>query len=339
MMITQFDSRATIEHIRLSYETRSLNAIELASPIHYQYQLDVKAEREQLYTRIIQSLPHKAQEMSLMEIGAGSGSNLFHFNNLGFDWSNLYANELLEHRADGMRMTLPTQNIYHCDALDLPFEKVAYSFHLLSKKRHLEGNIEFVKKVNPEDVENSTLKKDNVPTYIFNNHKYATFPLKVARKITYTESLRVSSDGNTIIGFSRPFIDDITNLDEFDDKTKFIVYDNKQEKHIEVEGYRGSHLQFTKVEKISESQTRITVVMIVDPKFMIQPGKTGLKMVATIFAKQRFKKIDQMLQEVSNDFTFENAKIDEEKEPFVKILQNLFSEKKKESKENIFLIK
>jgi len=121
-MITQFDSRATIEHIRLSYETRSLNAIELASPIHYQYQLDVKAEREQLYTRIIQSLPHKAQEMSLMEIGAGSGSNLFHFNNLGFDWSNLYANELLEHRADGMRMTLPTQNIYHCDALDLPFE-------------------------------------------------------------------------------------------------------------------------------------------------------------------------------------------------------------------------
>ena len=76
---------------------------------------------------------HAAQpvdQLRVLEIGCGSGSNLLELASLGFDASRLVGNELLPERAAAARRQLPAATALHeGDATQLPFE--ANSFDLV----------------------------------------------------------------------------------------------------------------------------------------------------------------------------------------------------------------
>lgn len=69
---------------------------------------------------------HAAQpldQLRVLEIGCGSGSNLLELASLGFDASRLVGNELLPQRAAAARRQLPASTALHeGDATQLPFE-------------------------------------------------------------------------------------------------------------------------------------------------------------------------------------------------------------------------
>ncbi|MDR1226016.1 MAG: class I SAM-dependent methyltransferase, partial [Prevotellaceae bacterium] len=66
---------------------------------HFLTGLYCKNEREVAYAQIIrQAFGNDLSKRKIIEIGAGTGSNLLFFQYLGFQWGNIYANELLEER-------------------------------------------------------------------------------------------------------------------------------------------------------------------------------------------------------------------------------------------------
>ena len=59
----------------------------------------------------------------MIEIGAGTGNNLFFYKKLGFQDQNIWANELLPDRVEILRNNFPGINILEGDASELPFTK------------------------------------------------------------------------------------------------------------------------------------------------------------------------------------------------------------------------
>lgn len=121
-MLTQVQSKVSVDQVKTTFIASSEISFDPASKLRAEYVTAVKKEREQVYSQIIESLNRDASDLQMMEIGAGSGSNIFHFNGMGMDWQNLYANEISADRVEVIKSNLPTPNVYHCDALDLPFE-------------------------------------------------------------------------------------------------------------------------------------------------------------------------------------------------------------------------
>ena len=79
-------------------------------------------EREIVYARIIKDFfGDDLSEKKIIEIGAGSGSNLLHFHRLGFKWENIYANELLDDRYSVLRERLPNSTCIRGDASKLDY--------------------------------------------------------------------------------------------------------------------------------------------------------------------------------------------------------------------------
>eukprot|EP01080_Neovahlkampfia_damariscottae_P009122 gene9122-1211_t len=216
-------------------------------------------------------------------------------------------------------------------SLDISFDKLVYCYFLQKKREITEPHstkIKLLKEIHPKDLINEEeklkLTENTNSSFLFNHNKYATFPVKTARKMDYTESIRMSSYGNIVTALERTFISDLETAENFDKKIKFSVFDKKQQKEIDVEGYNTPTLRFSKIEKINEKQTKISVLMIVDPKFYVNPGKMGVKMVVTLFGKTLFKQIDSILSDVPDNFSFENLQVDENEEPLVALLKNLF---------------
>lgn len=66
-------------------------------------------------------------QLRVLEIGCGSGSNLLELASLGFDASRLVGNELLPERAAAARRQLPAATVLHeGDATQLPFEGCSF---------------------------------------------------------------------------------------------------------------------------------------------------------------------------------------------------------------------
>eukprot|EP01080_Neovahlkampfia_damariscottae_P004512 gene4512-7890_t len=223
--------------------------------------------------------------------------------------------------------------------LDIPFEKLAYCHHLIRKRDSLELNttkLEMLQKVNPEDVDEkykSLLTENDNPSFVFSDDRYSTFPVKMARKIDYTQSLVMSPCGTKITGLIRPYIGDIRCVHKFNEKISFTVFDKSQQKDIEVEGYRSPVVEFSVLEKLSDTQTKISMLRMIDPRLSFTPGKTTMKMFLMVFAKSMLKRFDTLTSEIPNDFTFENANIDESKEPMVALLQELFAKHKQKQQD------
>jgi SAM-dependent methyltransferase len=78
-----------------------------------------RSERELLYTEIINKRFRSPDSIKLLEIGAGTGGNLFLFKRIGLKWENIYANELLPDRYKVLRDTFPKIKTMEGDACDI----------------------------------------------------------------------------------------------------------------------------------------------------------------------------------------------------------------------------
>jgi SAM-dependent methyltransferase len=74
---------------------------------HFLTGLHCKNEREVAYAQIIRQIfGNDLSERKIIEIGAGTGGNLLFFQYLGFQWGNIYANELLDERYNLLKMRI-----------------------------------------------------------------------------------------------------------------------------------------------------------------------------------------------------------------------------------------
>jgi len=78
-----------------------------------------QSERELKYTEIINSRFKSIESIKLLEIGAGTGGNIYFFKKLGLKWGNIYANELLPERFNVLKSTFPNINFFEGDACEI----------------------------------------------------------------------------------------------------------------------------------------------------------------------------------------------------------------------------
>ncbi len=107
-----------IELVKQRYEKRKLTKRKENAWFSY----FAKCERELKYFEILKNNFDDFKDKKILEIGAGSGDNLIAIKRFGFNWQNIYANELLEERVEVLKKNLPISNIYAGDATKLEFE-------------------------------------------------------------------------------------------------------------------------------------------------------------------------------------------------------------------------
>lgn len=90
----------------------------------------VQSERELKYTKIFKSRFNSPETVKILEIGAGSGGNLFLFKRLGLPWENIHANELLPDRFEFLKRNLPGIHTYPGDACAID-EKLNGTFDIV----------------------------------------------------------------------------------------------------------------------------------------------------------------------------------------------------------------
>lgn len=119
MSISDSEKEKEITAIRQHYEHRKARAA--PAPVS-PYGANVMKEREAVYTQVLGNMGKPPGSLRLLEIGAGSGSNLLFFNKAGIPWKNIVANELLDDRVEQLRENCPEALVMPGDALELPFE-------------------------------------------------------------------------------------------------------------------------------------------------------------------------------------------------------------------------
>ena len=62
-------------------------------------------------------------DLTLLEIGAGNGTNAYIFESFGFTRSNIYFNELLKERIQAIKVNFPENKVYEGDAITIPIDK------------------------------------------------------------------------------------------------------------------------------------------------------------------------------------------------------------------------
>jgi len=109
-----------IDNVKLRYQKRS-NKSYLYSVLN-DYNYYTRIEREYRYMQILKKRYPDCSALKLLEIGAGTGDNLSGFHRLGFRWSNLFANELLNERVELLKINIPSATILPGNALDLTYK-------------------------------------------------------------------------------------------------------------------------------------------------------------------------------------------------------------------------
>ena len=112
------DSQRELDDIRFRYaKRRKISSWKNA------YYRRAQAEREQYYKQILNRRFASFREIRMLEIGAGSGTNLKFFYNLGIPWHHIHANELLEARVSNLREQFPPElTVLPGDALEVTGE-------------------------------------------------------------------------------------------------------------------------------------------------------------------------------------------------------------------------
>ncbi|MBN2042096.1 MAG: class I SAM-dependent methyltransferase [Spirochaetes bacterium] len=109
-----------IKKIENRYEKRKKNSINKSNDLYFNYFFQV--ERELKYLEILRYFFQNTNSLSIIEIGAGNGNNLFFFLKNGILSKNIYANELLEDRLKLLRKSFSCINIFPGNALNLKFK-------------------------------------------------------------------------------------------------------------------------------------------------------------------------------------------------------------------------
>ena len=109
------------ESVRIAerYERRKQNAIANKNSLNYCYDHYAQMERAKVYHQIVKKRFNNADKITLMEIGAGTGVNLTMFKEMGLNWSNIHANELLDDRVEVLKEKFHGITVYPGDILDL----------------------------------------------------------------------------------------------------------------------------------------------------------------------------------------------------------------------------
>lgn len=103
---------------------------DLYSPLRPEVVLARQQRQRVMLDLLSRHAAHPLDQLRVLEIGCGSGSNLLELASLGFDASRLVGNELLPQRAAAARRQLPAATVLHeGDATQLPFD--ANSFDLV----------------------------------------------------------------------------------------------------------------------------------------------------------------------------------------------------------------
>jgi SAM-dependent methyltransferase len=111
------------------YERRKKDSI-LKKNNNFYFNHFAQSERELKYIEIVKSKFDSPDKIKILEIGAGTGVNLFLFKKLGCKWENIFANELLPERFELLKETFPNINAYQGDACELD-ENLNNSFDIV----------------------------------------------------------------------------------------------------------------------------------------------------------------------------------------------------------------
>lgn len=110
------DMITEIQRITERYEKRKNSDLVKKNYSNFYFNHYVQAERELKYLEIISKRFKNFDNIKLLEIGAGTGGNLYFFKRIGLKWENIYANELLQDRFKILRETFPKINLFEGDA-------------------------------------------------------------------------------------------------------------------------------------------------------------------------------------------------------------------------------
>jgi hypothetical protein len=108
-----------IERIQEAYTKRQHDKRIVLNEKKFHFNYYMTAERELKYLEIIKSKFEDTKELKLLEIGAGSGYNLYFFARHGFQLKNIWANELLEDRFKALSINFPNCTLIEGNALDI----------------------------------------------------------------------------------------------------------------------------------------------------------------------------------------------------------------------------
>jgi SAM-dependent methyltransferase len=110
-----------IDEIKLRYEERK-KFVRPASVSDFYFNWYIQNERELQYAITLKKkFGNNFSDLKIIEVGAGTGNNLFFFKKLGFQDHNIWANELLQDRIEILRNNFPGVNIMEGDASELSF--------------------------------------------------------------------------------------------------------------------------------------------------------------------------------------------------------------------------
>ena len=111
-----------LDKIKERYETRKYKTeVVLDKAIYYSWYMQV--ERELVYQEILQKkFGNDRSGLKVIEIGAGTGTNLYFFSKYGFALENIWANELLEDRFSKLKEDFPGINLDFGDASKLNYK-------------------------------------------------------------------------------------------------------------------------------------------------------------------------------------------------------------------------
>lgn len=112
-----------LENIKARYEARKASDVNKLYSSNNFYNNAVIAEREQFYHQIFNQKFQQTHNLSLLEIGAGSGGNISGFLKMGFKLKNLVANELLDDRVEALKNNFPELEIYPGNVLEANFNQ------------------------------------------------------------------------------------------------------------------------------------------------------------------------------------------------------------------------
>ncbi len=111
-----------LEEIKKRYEFRK-QTIVMGSKSDFYFNWLIQKERELRYAKILQNFfGNDLSEIKFMEIGAGTGDNIFFFARRGIKWNNIWANELLADRFEILKTKFINCNLLEGDASDLKFK-------------------------------------------------------------------------------------------------------------------------------------------------------------------------------------------------------------------------